>query len=303
VDLLKRESNRLIEEEPFLFELPRKGDRIAQRLEHRWFHFINKMSNRILLGFANHLIDHFSGANLFSIFHTIGSAGGLCTLLAPYFVGFAHHSAQRRLSRSVRAHLLPTMEAESGTACAVFADSLEEARAAAFFAAGAPALGDGTILTCEATDIPGVHTFTPIGIYEFSDLPGQRLIYPPVLEMLDYCFQNDVRRLHLASAGPTGLAGLLTARFLKLPVEATYVDTVSRLARVLTRDGFIEDLSWKYLVWFYNQVDAVHVSSAAVQRDLVDKGVAPDRLRLFNPSPMDLRGGFRPPNQRSMGRR
>ena len=105
VDLLKKESSRLIAEEPDLFVLPQKGDRISQRLEDRWFQFINKMSNRILVGFANHLMDHFSGANLFSIFHTIGSAGGFCTLLAPYFVGFAHHNEQRKLARSVMARL------------------------------------------------------------------------------------------------------------------------------------------------------------------------------------------------------
>jgi hypothetical protein len=300
VDLLKKESNRLIEEEPDLFELPRKGDRITQRLEDRWFHFINKMSSRILLGFADHLIDHFSGANLFSIFHTIGSAGGFCTLLAPYFVGFAHHSAQRKLSRSMKAHLFPANRVAS-TAAAVFADSMEEARAAACFVEEDPAFRDGTIITCEPADRPGIQTFTPIGTYEFSDLPGHRLIYPPVLEMLDYCFQNDIRRLHLASAGPTSLAGLLIARFLKLPLEATYTDTVMRLSRVLTRDGFIEDLSWKYLVWFYNQVDRVYVSSAETLRNLEDKGVASDKLRLYAPAPMDLRVSANPANQSWMG--
>ena len=128
-----------------------------------------------------------------------------------------------------------------------------------------------------------MHSFTPIGVYEFSDLPGHRLIYPPVLEMLDYCFAKDIRRLHLAGAGPTGLAGLFIARFLKLPVEATFTDAIPRLARVVTRDGFIEDLTWKYLVWFYNQVQAVFVPSIEVQQDLEDKGVAPDKLRIFTP--------------------
>lgn len=283
VDLLKKESSRLIAEEPDLFVLPRKGDRVSQRLEERWFHFINKMSNRILRGFANHLMDHFSGANLFSIFHTIGSAGGFCTLLAPYFVGFAHHNAQRKLSRSVMAQLCPSTSVERNTPCAVFADSLQEARGVAKFSVDAHALADGIVLTCDAAEGPGVHTFAPIGVYEFSDLPGHRLIYPPVLEMLDYCFEKDIRRLHLAGAGPTGLAGLFIARFLKFPVEATFTDAIPRLARVVTHDGFIEELTWKYLVWFYNQVQTVFVPSREVQQDLEDKGVAPDKLRLFTP--------------------
>jgi hypothetical protein len=283
VDLLKKESSRLIEEEPDLFVLPRKGDRMSQRLEDRWFQFINKMSNRILVGFANHLMDHISGANLFSIFHTIGSAGGFCTLLAPYFVGFSHHNEQRTLARTVMAGLSQTPIAERNTACAVFAESLQEARAAAFFPTETQALSNGAILTCDTADGPGVHSFTPVGVYEFSDLPGHRLIYPPVLEMLDYCYAKDIRHLHLAGAGPTGLAGLFIARFLKLPVEATFTDAIPRLARVVTRDGFIEDLTWKYLVWFYNQVQTVFVPSREIQLDLEEKGVAPDKLRIFTP--------------------
>jgi hypothetical protein len=101
--------------------------------------------------------------------------------------------------------------------------------------------------------------------------------------MLDYCYAKDIRRLHLAGAGPTGLAGLFIARFLKLPVEATFTDAIPRLARVVTRDRFIEDLTWKYLVWFYNQVQAVFVPSREVQQDLEDKGVAPEKLRIFTP--------------------
>jgi hypothetical protein len=72
-------------------------------------------------------------------------------------------------------------------------------------------------------------------------------------------------------------------------------------SRVLTRDGFIEDLSWKYLVWFYNQVDRVYVSSAESLRDLEDKGVAPDKLRLVAAASMDLRIGANPAKQSRMG--
>ena len=293
VELLKKESARLIEEEPDLFVLPRKGERISQRLEDRWFQFINKMSNRILVGFANHLMDHFSGANLFSIFHTIGSAGGFCTLLAPYFVGFAHHNEQRKLSRSVMARIGQTPVVEPNTAGVVFADSLQEARAAAFFSMGAQAVSNGSILTCDAADGPEVQRFTPIGVYEFSDLPGHRIIYPPVLEMLDYCFTKDIRHLHLAGAGPTCLAGLFIARFLKLPVEATFTDAIPRLARVVTRDAFIEDLTWKYLVWFYNQVQTVFVPSHEARQELEDKGVAPDKLRIFTSEAEPDRALFR----------
>jgi hypothetical protein len=58
-----------------------------------------------MVHFGNHLLDHLSGANVFNIFHTIGSAGGLYTLLAPYFVAFSQFTMGRDLgmrSRAVR---------------------------------------------------------------------------------------------------------------------------------------------------------------------------------------------------------
>jgi hypothetical protein len=167
--------------------------------------------------------------------------------------------------------------------CAVFADDLGAALDSAFFSGGTAAPTEGIVLTCDSVDQSNVQTFTPIGVYEFSELPGHRVVYPPVLEMLDYCFTQEVRRLHLASTGPTGLAGLFISRLLKLPVEATHTDALPRLARVITKDGFVEDLVWKYLVWFYNQMQAVYVPSREALWNLEERGVGPDKLRILAP--------------------
>ncbi|MEJ5357811.1 MAG: glycosyltransferase [Desulfobacterales bacterium] len=278
LELLRKESARLIREEPALFAMPRGSAADSPAAAERWFRFIHKMSNRILLGFANHLLDHLSGANLFSIFHTIGSAGGFCTLLAPYFVGFAHHHAQIRMARRLTAALGETSPAGGERpVCAVFAESAEQARRVN--AEGES--GEVHLLTCEGAVESGAgRRFEPIGVYDFMELPGERLVYPPLLEMLDFCFSRSVSRIHLAGSGPTGLAGLFIGRFLELPMDATHNDAVPRLARRLTQDTFIEDLAWKYLVWFYGQVRTVAVFSRATARLLVDKGVDPAKIRL-----------------------
>lgn len=282
--LLREESRRLVREEPGLFVLPRRGERIAWRLEERWFRFINRISNRILRGFANHLMGHFAGANLFSIFHTIGSAGGFCTLLAPYFVGFALHNAQRRFAAEVLARFAPTEGPEPAPLTAVFADTLEQAQASAFFARSHDAPAGRAILTCApGTPEEGITRFEPIGVYEFGGLSEHRVLYPPVLEMLDWCFTHKVARVHLAGTGPVGLAGLFVARFLKLPVEATFSDALPALARTVTEDGFIEELAWRYLAWFYNQALTIYAPSTAAVRRLAEKGVAPGRIRRFTP--------------------
>ena len=277
VDLLRKETARLIRDEPELFALPRRAKQVPQPSAERWFDFIHKMSSRILLGFANHLLDHLSGANLFSIFHTIGSAGGFCTLLAPYFVGFAHHNAQIRLAREAAGQLGAQGAAARPLRCAVFAENAAQGLAAA----GGREEAERVVLTCEAdTEGGAVRRFAPIGVYAFEELPGERLVYPPLLEMLDFCFSQPIERLHLAGSGPTGLAGLFIGRFLGLPLEATHSEAIPRLARQLTHDTFIEDLAWKYLAWFYGHVRTVYVPSPGVARELMEKGVPAEKIRL-----------------------
>jgi hypothetical protein len=278
VELVRQETSRLIAEEPALFEIPQTGDRRGRRIDERWFSFINTMSNRILRGFADHLTGHFSGGNLFSIFHTIGSAAGFCTLLAPYFVAFAHYHGQRRLAREVLARFGGPRDSAGATG--VFAESGREALGSAFFAL--PALHrDHIVFTCEGREDETTHVFTPIGVSRFGEAPDERLVYPPLLDMLDGCFRRGIRRVHLAGAGPTGLAGLFIARFLKLPLAATYSDAIPRCARTATRDPFIEELAWKYLVWFYHQVDTVYVPFHSLARMLADRGVPAEKIRLF----------------------
>lgn len=275
-ELVRKETSRLMQEEPDLFVLPETGSRHARRIDERWFTFINTLSNRILLGFANHLTGHFSGGNLFSIFHTIGSAAGFCTLLAPYFVAFAHYHQQRRLAGEVTARFggPPAPAPTTG----VFAESDREALASAFFAL--PPRGDHVILTC-APGENGSPRFAPIGVSELGDAPHERLLYPPLLEMLDHCFRRGIATVHIVGVGPTALAGLFIARFLRLPLEATYTDAIPCCARSVTHDPFIEELSWKYAVWIYDQAQVVYVPSPSDGRTLTERGVSPGKIRLI----------------------
>ena len=284
VDLLQKETARLLEEEPALFDLPEEGDWISRRIEERWFAFMDRMSNRILVGCANHLLGHVTGANLFNIFQTIGSAGGFCTLLTPYALAFSLFNRQRRLGETVLARFesAGSRSASPVPACAVFSDTLTEGQAAILKNTLRRPAEVCTLLTCDAGGeaTAAVKCFTPIGVYEFSEPPRHRMLYPPVLEMLDDCYRGRFDRVHLASPGPTGLAGLFIARFLKLPFEADFSDLLPRMARELTQDGFIEELCWRYTVWFFNQAEAVYVPSRTLITELARRGIQRTKLRL-----------------------
>ena len=64
--------------------------------EEAWYEFVVSMSDKILKQLADTIMDCLSGANIFNIFNTIGSAGSLYTMLAPYFVAYTVFTKDRR---------------------------------------------------------------------------------------------------------------------------------------------------------------------------------------------------------------
>jgi glycosyltransferase involved in cell wall biosynthesis len=299
VELLRRETHRLIAEDPQLFSLPQESPANYQEQEQRWFIFVKEISNRVLLHFGNHLMDHFSGANLFNMFHTIGSAGGFYTLLAPYFVAFAHYNKHRHFQRRVEKRFgkkgIQHKNSAPAENVAMFTDTFYGINEVALslqqqVASAIKYHQKLTVVTCDGenhTDKFGIQNFQAIGVHDFSGDPESRLFYPPLMEMLDFCYQQNFSRIHAATPGPIGMAALLVARLLKLPINGTYHTALPLYAQFLTGDPFMEDLVWKYTLWFYNQMGRIYVPSQSTFDELVQKGIDSQKMRLL-PQGIDI---------------
>jgi glycosyltransferase involved in cell wall biosynthesis len=142
-----------------------------------------------------------------------------------------------------------------------------------------------TVITCHAEnhrdERSGVKNFNPTGVYELPEYPEQKIYYPPFLEMLNYCYEQNFTRIQSATPGPIGLAALGIARILKLPISGTYHTALPQYAQYLTGDEFIEELTWKYTLWYYDQMDYIYVPSQSSKDELIQKGIQPDKIRLF----------------------
>ncbi|HSO67254.1 MAG TPA: glycosyltransferase family 1 protein, partial [Desulfatirhabdiaceae bacterium] len=88
--------------------------------------------------------------------------------------------------------------------------------------------------------------------------------------------------IHSATPGPIGLAALAIAQILKLPIEGTYHTALPQYAVYLTGDSAIEDLTWKYTLWYYSQMSAVYVPSRSTGDELIEKGIAPEKIRMMH---------------------
>jgi glycosyltransferase involved in cell wall biosynthesis len=277
-----------------------KGDRSDGAPETNWFDFVNQVSNKTLINFANHAMNHIVGGNVFNIFHTLGSAGGLYGLLAPYFIAFVLFSKDRDFTQAVREHFgLPARAkapATDSVRVAHFTDTFYDTNGVALTIQQQVqvALRNGKplqVITCHDDSVPlrpGVKTFRPIGSYELPEYREQKLFYPPLLEMLRYCYEQGITRIHSATPGPIGLAALAIARILKLPFCGTYHTQLPQYAQFLTGDEAMEELTWKFVIWYYDQMDLIYAPSESTRRELIERGIQEDKIALY-PRGIDIR--------------
>ncbi len=293
MDMIRRETRNLIHDYPEMLNDEPENAEQMDTPERKWFDFVNRISSRVLNGFANHLLGHLSGANVFSIFHVIGSAGGLYTLLAPYFVSFSHFTRDRAFIQEVWTRLsddplTPGVD-RSEIRVAHFTDTFYEVNGVARtlnqqIEIALKSHKRLTIITCDPEDRPerqGVKNFKPVGVHELPEYPDQKIFYPPVLEMLNYCYDQGITHIHSATPGPIGLAALAIAHILKLPIDGTYHTALPQYALYLTGDTAIEELTWKYTLWYYGQMDRVYAPSKSTADELIEKGILADRIRLM----------------------
>ncbi len=289
--LLRHETQKLIQEDPDFYQADTQSTDFILK-EQRWYEFVNRVSKSVMLHFGNHLLDHLSGANLFNIFSTIGSAGGLYTLLAPYFVAYAQFSKDRAFTENIRKqfHLSHDIKSSNEFRFAHFTDTFYEVNGVA------QTLQQHVhyahvynktykMITCHPSengdDSSGVINFKPIGTYELPEYPEQKVFYPPFLEMLTFCHEENIDHIQLATPGPVGLAGLAISKIMKLPTSGTYHTAIPQYAQILTGDDTIEDLAWKYVLWFYDQLDVIYAPSQSTKDELTAKGINPNKIQLY----------------------
>jgi glycosyltransferase involved in cell wall biosynthesis len=264
-----------------------------QVMSRTWFRFVNRITENILKQSADSILDSLAGANLFDIFHTIGSVGSLYTLLSPYFVAYTVFTKDRALSRQCQRQVVgtpvgPATALPAALNMAHFTDTFYEVNGVAKTLRTYSELAHKhhqalTLMTCspESVKAPNIKNFAPIGAFEMPLYPEMKLLYPPVLEMLNYCYEQGMTHIHSATPGPMGLAALAIARILKLPLYGTYHTALPQYAHQLSDDSSLEDLVWRYVIWYYNQMDVVYVPSHATGDELAAKGVDRARIRFY----------------------
>ena len=288
-DLLQKEAKEIILGDPYISSLMKKPRQRPEEMKKAWFQFVNQISEKIFRQLADSALEGISCANLFNVFHTIGSAGSLYAMLAPYFVAYTVFTKDRRFSRHCRDIFSKESKplGKERLKIAHFTDTFNDVNGVALTLQMQVEIAlknkkQLTVITCGSeTTTPGVKNFPPIGTFEMPEYPDLKLQYPSLLKMLDYCHEQGFNRIHSATPGPVGLAALAIARILDIPIHGTYHTALPQYVNHLTGDSSMEKVMWKCLAWYYDQMDAVYVPSVATGNELAEKGIAKEKIRFY----------------------
>ncbi len=288
-DIFRKEAGEIILKNRCMSELATGSNHKTEEMKNAWFQFVNQLSEKIIQQSSDSTLKSLKGANIFDIFHIIGSVGSLYTMLAPYFVAYRVFTKERQFCSYCQEHFNKNGKPKKRQRLKIahFTDTFHEINGVALTLRMQVemAMKNGkqlTTITCGTeAEIPGVTNFAPIGSFEMPEYPDLKLCYPPLLEMLDYCFEQDFNRIHSATPGPIGIAALIIARILKIPLYSTYHTALPQYVTYLTDDPYMEDLMWKYVIWYYNQMDAVYVPSRATGDELAERGIPEEKIRFY----------------------
>jgi phosphatidylinositol alpha 1,6-mannosyltransferase len=145
------------------------------------------------------------------------------------------------------------------------------------------ALPEGT------SDRPEVHRSPSIPLFLYPDV---QWAFPRPREILAdlALFRPDV--VHVATEFALGLAGIKAARQLGVPIIASAHTDYQKYAQRYGV-GFVLQMGWLYLRWFYNQAEQVLVPSRVYERSLNGRGVKHTGLWTRGVDPAEFHPRFR----------
>ena len=258
--------------------------------ERRTFLMANMVAEQLAFRFFNKFVQQIGSGNMVESMQALSAIAPILVILTPYIYGFHSQAPSRKWLRSIFKELTGTVPiALQNRKRAWFTDTLEDVNGVAttirkMTAAGAAAGKQLVVVTSRSnqqiSDIP-IKNFPPIGEFELPEYELQKLSFPPILQMLDYIQREKFSEIIISTPGPVGLTALLAAKMLNLQTSGIYHTDFPQYIRILTEDSFLESMAWRYMHWFYGQLDTVFVNSEEYRQSWIKHGFDPAKLKIL----------------------
>jgi glycosyltransferase involved in cell wall biosynthesis len=258
--------------------------------ERRAFLMANMVAEQLAFRFFQKFVQQITAGNMVESMQALSAIAPILVILTPYIYGFHSQAPSRKWLRNIFKELTGKLpEALQNRKRAWFTDTLEDVNGVAttirkMTAAGAAAGKELIVVTSrrelQMDDIP-IKNFRPIGEFELPEYELQKLSFPPILQMLDYIQRERFTEIIISTPGPIGLTALLAAKMLNLQTSGIYHTDFPQYIRILTEDSFLESVTWRYMHWFYGQLDTIFVNSEEYRQSWIKRGLDPAKLKIF----------------------
>ena len=278
------------------FSRPEVKAKLAEQLdavsepERRTFLMANMVAEQLTFRFFEKFVQQISSGNMVESMQALSAIAPILVILTPYIYGFHSQAPSRKWLRGIFKELTSEIPvALQNRKRAWFTDTLDDVNGVAttirkMTAAGAAAEKELIVVTSrgelKVDNIP-IKNFKPIGEFELPEYELQKLSFPPILRMLDYIQREQFTEIIISTPGPIGLTALLAAKMLNLQTSGIYHTDFPQYIRILTEDSFLESVAWRYMHWFYGQLDTVFVNSEEYRQSWIDRGLDPGKLKIF----------------------
>ena len=278
------------------FARPEVKAKLAERLDavsepqRRTFLMANMVAEQLTFRFFQKFVQQIGSGNMVESMQAISAIVPILVILTPYIYGFHSQAPSRKWLRGIFKELTGQVPvALQNHKRAWFTDTLDDVNGVAntirkMTAAGAGAGKELIVVVSRGElnvdNIP-IKNFKPIGEFELPEYELQKLSFPPILRILDYIQREKFNEIIISTPGPVGLTGLLAAKMLNLQTSGIYHTDFPQYIRILTEDSFLESVAWRYMHWFYGQLDVVFVNSEEYRQSWIKRGFDPAKLKIF----------------------
>jgi glycosyltransferase involved in cell wall biosynthesis len=220
----------------------------------------------------------------------MAALGPVALSMAPYLAAFAAQHKDEGFLQAVAAHFVPIAPSppvarRKAWITDTYAEVNGVSRTIQAVAAAARKLRRPLTVLTSLDEVPptkaDLKNFTPVGTFPIPEYESQPIAFPPFLEVIEYIERHRFTELIISTPGPMGLTGLAAARLLGLRTIGIYHTDFVEYVRYLTQDDDLADLTWKYMVWFYDQAHMILVPTEYYRQHLVHNGFDPAKLRVM----------------------
>ena len=265
--------------------------------ERRTFIMANAACEQLAFRFFEKFVKQLNAGNVIESVQALASIAPILVVLAPYIYAFHSQAPSRRWLREVCRDFTGAIPPQlQNRKRAWFTDTLEDVNGVSTtirkMAAEARDAGEELVVVTSRSELTldglPIKNFKPIGEFELPEYELQKLSFPPILQMLDYIQRENFSEIIISTPGPIGLTALLAGKMLNLETSGIYHTDFPQYIRILTEDSFLESLAWKYMQWFYGQLDTIFVNSEQYRRSWIARGIDPAKLKIL-PRGLDTR--------------